>query len=280
MLDNLRHFLLVVEHGTFTEAARHAFITQPALSTSIKRLEEQLGGKLLHREPRGARPTAAGMALIPKAELALAAVEDGRRAVAEVLGLHAGEVRLGAGPTAATYLLPESLARFRALYPDVRIFLREAHSPQSWEGLRRGELDLAFVTGGSVPEGESWFVAEHALDDVLVVAAAPGDPEPDSWVGFPRGAMLRAILDEHFDRPDVVMELGSIAAVKGNVRAGIGRCLISRRAIERDVAEGRMVEVDDPRAPIERTLVVVHRGVDRLPPAAARLRELLLSGGA
>ena len=276
MLDNLRHFLLVVEHGTFTAAARHAHITQPALSTSIKRLEEQLGGRLLHRDPRGARPTVAGRALIPKAELALAAVEDGRRAVAEVLGLHAGEVRLGAGPTTATYMLPPTLARYRQLYPAVRIFLREAHSPASWDSLRRGELDLAFVTGGSVPTGESWFVAEPCLDDTLVVAAAPGDPAPDAWVGFPRGSMLRRILDEHFDAPDVVMELGSIAAVKGNVRAGIGRCLISRQAITQDVAEGRLVEVDDPRSPIQRTLVVVHRGVDRLPPAAARLRELLL----
>ena len=277
MLDNLRHFLLVVEHGTFTAAARHAHITQPALSTSVKRLEEQLGGRLLHRDPRGAHPTVAGAALVPKAELALAAVEDGRRAVAEVLGLHAGEVRLGAGPTAATYMLPPTLARYRQLYPNVRIFLREAHSPQSWEGLRRGELDLAFVTGGSVPADGDWFVAEPCLEDTLVVAAAPADPSPAAWVGFPRGSMLRKLLDLHFDAPDVVMELGSIAAVKGNVRAGIGRCLISQQAITQDVAEGRLVEIDDPRAPIHRTLVVVHRGVDRLPPAAARLRELLLS---
>ena len=169
-----------------------------------------------------------------------------------------------------------TVARYRQLYPAVRIFLREAHSPASWDSLRRGELDLAFVTGGSVPTGESWFVAEPCLDDTLVVAAAPGDPAPDAWVGFPRGSMLRRILDEHFDAPDVVMELGSIAAVKGNVRAGIGRCLISRQAITQDVAEGRLVEVEDPRSPIQRTLVVVHRGVDRLPPAAARLRELLL----
>lgn len=278
MLDNLRHFLLVLEHGTFTAAARHAHITQPALSTSIKRLEEQLGGRLLHRDPRGAHPTAAGSALIPSAELALAAVEDGRRAVAEVMGLHAGEVRLGAGPTAATYMLPTTLARFRQRYPAVRITLREAHSPESWDGLRRGALDLCFVTGGSVPQGESWYVVEPCQEDTLVVAAAPGDPSPGTWVGFPRGSMLRKILDENFDAPDVVMELGSIAAVKGNVRAGIGRCLISRQAIVRDIAEGRLVEVDDPRAPIARTLVLAHRGVDRLPPAAARLRELLLEG--
>lgn len=282
MLDQFRHFLLIVKHGSFTEAARHAHVTQPALSTSIRRLEEQLGGVLLHREPRGARPNAAGMALVPKAELALAAAADGRRAVAEVLGLQRGEVRLGAGPTAATYLLPPTLARYRALYPGVRIFLRESHSPQNWEALRRGDIDLGFVTSGSgpsagTPSDGDWFVAEPCMNDTLVVAAAPGDPSPNSWITFPKGSTLRGLLDDAFDEPDVVMELGSIAAVKGNVRQGIGRCLISQRAIERDVAEGVMIVADDPRVPIHRSLVLVHRGAERLPPAAAKLRELLLA---
>lgn len=277
MLDSLKHFLLIAEHGTFTEAARHAHLSQPALSASIKRLEEQLGGRLLHRGPGGASVTAAGAALRPKAELALAAVADGRRAVAEVLGLHHGEVRLGAGPTVATYMLPAFIARFRDAHPGVRLFLREAHRPWVWEGLRRGELDLGVVTGAGAALDESWVVAEPWREDELVVAAAPGDPSPGSWVCFPKGSMLRSLLDEAFDEPDVVMELGSIAAVKGNVRAGVGRCLISRAAIGRDLEDGQMVLVDAAPAPIWRTMVLVHRGVDRLPPAAARLRELLLA---
>jgi len=73
------------------------------------------------------------------------------------------------------------------------------------------------------------------------------------------------------------MELGSIAAVKGNVRAGIGMALVSRAAVESDLAGGRLVEVPDPRTPIARTLSLIHRGRERLPPAAAALREQLLS---
>ncbi|MCO4771615.1 MAG: LysR family transcriptional regulator [Deltaproteobacteria bacterium] len=276
MFDELNHFLLIVEHGTFTEASRRAHLSQPALSASIKRLEERLGGRLLHRGAGGARPTAAGQALIPKAELALAAVADGRRAVSEVLGLRTGEVRLGAGPTVATYMLPATMAAFRVAHPGVRLYLREAHSPAVWEGLRRGDLDLGVVTGSSVDARESWVVAEDWRQDELVVASAPGDPAPNAWVCFPRGSMLRHLLDEGFDAPDVVMELGSIAAVKGNVRAGVGRCLISRSAIERDLADGQMRLVHAPPAPIVRTMTLVHRGADRLPPAAARLREMLL----
>ena len=84
MLDELRHLLLIVEHRTFTAAARHAHLSQPALSASVRRLEEELGARLLDRGRHGATLTAEGEALLPRAQAALAAFEDGRRAV-EVL---------------------------------------------------------------------------------------------------------------------------------------------------------------------------------------------------
>src|SRR5690242_10590946 len=127
MLEPLRHFALVAQHGTFTAAARHAHVTQPALTASIQRLEAQMGAKLFDRGPGGASRTAAGEALLPRARAALAALEEGKRAVAEVMGLTVGSVRLGAGATVCTYYLPRTLARFRARHPGVQILLREAH---------------------------------------------------------------------------------------------------------------------------------------------------------
>src|SRR5687768_12187661 len=109
MMEELRHFLLILEHGTFTEAARHAHLSQPALTASIHRLEGELGARLLHRGPGGVSPTVAGEALVPRARAALAAVAEARRAIEEVQGLRAGEVRLGGGATVCTYLLPPVL---------------------------------------------------------------------------------------------------------------------------------------------------------------------------
>lgn len=270
MIDELRHFLLIVEHGTFTEAARRAHLSQPALTAAIQRLEAEFGARLLERGAGGARPTAAGAALVTRARAALAAIADGRRAVAEITGLHAGEVRVGAGATACTYLLPPTLAAFRAEHPGVRFLLREANPEQVQDALHAGELDLGVITSD---EGEPWF------DDQLIVVAAPDLPDPASapFVTFGRGSTTRAMLELHFPGAEVVMELGSIASVKGNVRAGIGVALVSRAAVEHDLADGRMVVVPHPATPISRPLRLVHRGVERLPPAAARLRELLLA---
>ncbi len=274
MLDELRHLLLIVDHGTFTEAAKRAHLSQPALTAAIRRLEEDLGARLLHRGPGGTTLTAAGEALVPRARAALAAVEDGRRAVAEVAGLGRGEVRLGAGATACTYMLPPLLARYRRAHPAVRFLLREAFTDQLEAMLHDNELDLVIATAPvDAPPPEPY---DPWLDDELIVVAAP-NATSKGWVTFAVGSPLRNLLLDHEPAEDIVMELGSIAAIKGNVRAGIGQALVSRASVRTDLAHGWMVEVPRPWTPLTRRLILRHRGVDRLPPAAAALRELLLS---
>lgn len=269
MLNELRHFLLIVKHGTFTEAARRAHLSQPALTAAIRRLEHDMGAALLHRSRTGAELTAAGQALVPRARAALAAVEDGRRAVAEVLGLERGEVRIGAGATACTYLLPKALAAFRRKHPKVRFRLREAFTSEMQNALADGEIDIAVVTG----EG-----SDHWRSDEMIIVASPKlDARDAGFITFTEGSTTRALLERHFPNAEIVMELGSIAAVKGNVRAGIGKALVSRAAVDADLTAGRLVEVPSRPTPITRQLSLLHRGLDRLTPAAAALREVLLS---
>lgn len=276
MLEPLRHFLLVAEHGTLTAAARHAHLTQPALTASIQRLEGQLGAKLLDRGRGGATLTAAGEALLPRARAALAAVEDGKRAVAEVMGLSAGTVRLGAGATVCTYYLPRYFARFRAKHAGVQIHLREANQDQLIDAVEAGELDLAILAriASDVPRR---LVREKWIADELVLVAAPGleaiDAAPIVTLG--RGTTTRLLTDRYFSERAIAMELGSIAAVKANTRAGVGVALLSRRAVERDVALKQLEIVPSPRTPVPRPFYLVHRGHARLPPAAGELRRLL-----
>lgn len=285
VLEPLRHFTLVAQHRTFTAAARHAHVTQPGLTASIQRLERQMGAKLFERGPGGATLTAAGEALLPRARAALAAVEDGRRAVAEVMGLTVGAVRIGAGATVCTYYLPRTLAKFRVRHPGVQISLREANQDALLDALDAGELDLvilARVVQPGTPGGDllraarSGLVREKWADDELVLVGAPGaDPKTASLVTFARGATTRTLVDQYFPGVPIAMELGSIAAVKGNTRAGVGIALVSRRAVERDVASGQLVELPCEHTPIGRPLYLVHRGRDRLPPAAAELHRML-----
>lgn len=274
MLLELRHFLLIEAHGTFTRAAKEAHLSQPALTASIRRLEDRCGARVFDRGRKGASLTAEGQALLPRARAAIAAFEDGMRAVAEVSRLETGRVCLGAGATVSTYLLPPILAAFAAEHPGVRYELRESTTADSLVAVEKGDLDLAIVADGP---GEPW------RTDELILIRGPGDSPDASPSGAPfvtlgADTTTRAHLDRAFPEADIVMELNSIAAVKGNVRAGVGIALLSRTAVEGDLARGDLITVADPRVPIRREFRLAHRGIDRLPPATAALRRLLLGG--
>jgi DNA-binding transcriptional LysR family regulator len=270
MIEPLRHFVLIADHGTFTAAARRAHVSQPALTASIRRLEDQIEARLFDRGRRGAELTDAGRALLPHARAALVAVDEGRRAVERLGALEAGEVRIGGGSTACTYLLPPVLSIFRRKHPRVAIYLRELPEELAVEAFERGELDLV-VAGGA--RGDRF-----RDEDVVLVAAPHVDPPSLPFITFPRGSAVRAMLDRHFPDVEVAMELASISTVKGSVRAGLGVALLSRSCISTDLSLGRLRLVPDPRVPIARPLRLVHRGAERLSPAAAVLRRMLLAG--
>ncbi len=268
MQDELRHFLLIAEHGTFTAAAHRAHLSQPALSASIRRLEERMGARLFDRGRHGAVLTAAGDVLVPRARATLSAWQDSVRAVGEVQGLERGVARIGGGATACTYLLPKTLAVFRRDHPKIELRVREGFTEDLMNDVRDGALDLAIVTGHA---NDTW-----RTDELIVVASPKIVARRAGFITFPPGSTTRALLLERVPRADIVMELAGIAAVKGHVRAGLGKALLSRHAVKRDLSDGSLVEVRMRRMPIVRTLSLAHRGVDRLPPATARLREMLL----
>lgn len=270
MIEGFRHFLLIAEHGSYTKAARHAHLSQPALTASIRRLEQLLEARLFDRGRHGAALTEAGRVLLPHARAATVAMIEGQRAVAAIGRLDAGEVRVGGGQTACTYLLPPVLSAFRRKYPKVALRLREMPEELAVDAFDAGELDLVVAGDAS---------GELFRDDQIVLVAAPPGPATRArapFIAFAPGSAVRAVMDRHFADAEVTMELGSISTVKGAVRAGLGIALVSRTAVATDLELGRLVEVKDPRTPLPRPLYLVHRGVERLSPAAAELRRMLL----
>jgi DNA-binding transcriptional LysR family regulator len=204
-------------------------------------------------------------------------VEEGRSAVQEVLGLAKGEVVIGAGATATTYLLPQVLKGFRDRHPGVLYKLIEIGTPGVVDAVRDGKLDLGIAT--RLPgDTARWGVVEEAWQrDPLVVVSTPGESRTHPpFLTFVLGSPLRTLLDRHFPEARISMELGSIPAIKGNVAAGLGVALVPRSAVEHTVREGRLAYWEDVRCPLSRELVLIHRGEDRLSTAAAALRRALL----
>jgi DNA-binding transcriptional LysR family regulator len=140
----LRTFVMLVEEQSVTRVARRLSRTQPAISLQVNRLEEAAGQPIFDRNLRHLKLTRHGEMLLPYARLMLKLHDDARaRLSAEEI---AGRVTLGCPDLYAAFLLPQTLARFRASYPGVEVTVRCALSAQLAEEISHGRIDLALAT--------------------------------------------------------------------------------------------------------------------------------------
>ena len=142
-LDQLRYFLRVAEQQSFTRAAKDLAISQPALSRSIQRLEEELGQPVLERRTRSVVLTEAGTLLQARAQQVLAILEDTRAEITD--DGQSGRVRVGAIPTIAPYFLPNVLRRFAADFPKATVVVQEQTTDALVRSCTQGEIDLAIL---------------------------------------------------------------------------------------------------------------------------------------
>jgi DNA-binding transcriptional LysR family regulator len=204
-LRQLEYFVAVAEEGSFTKAAARIHVAQPGVSAQIRRLELELGQELLDRSGRRVRLTEVGAAVLPYARAALGAVAGAHLAVDAFAGLMRGHVAVGMVVSCGSLDLPALLADFHRDHPAVEISLSEANSDQLIQGLRDGQLDLAFVGLASAdPPGiEIQVVADEPLvaavsrEDVLTAQATLSLDalRERALISLPRGTGLRTCLD-------------------------------------------------------------------------------------
>lgn len=149
-LRQLSYFVAVAEEGQFTRAATRVSVAQPAVSAQIRRLEQELGEPLFHRDRRLVRLTAAGETLLPHARAALAAAERGRDAIASLRGKLRGRLRAGiSGPV--DHRFAEALGDFHRAHPAVEIAVTQEHNEPLLGGVANGDFDAAIIGLGAQP---------------------------------------------------------------------------------------------------------------------------------
>ena len=144
-IKRLRYFCEIASTGNFTQAASRLGIAQPALSMAIKKLEEEVGLKLINRTERQMTLTADGQVLFKHANLILDAVQQAEHEIQDLKGIETGMIQFGASSMLSSYYLPSVLAAFKQRYPGVRINLIEAGTASLQQMLLDGKLDLALV---------------------------------------------------------------------------------------------------------------------------------------
>ena len=272
-LELLRSFVSVVDAGGFTRAGERVHRTQSTVSQQIKRLEEDLGQVLLHRDGKDVRPTEAGERLLSYARRLLSLAEEARDVLRQPGG--EGAIRLGIPEDFAAYRLAKLLGAFSRSHPGLRLDVRADQSKNLSRDLERGDLDLALFkreagAKGAIavwPERVHWVTSKsHPIDaDVTSVPL----------IGFPLGCLYRAGAIhalESAGRPwHMAYTSSSLAGIQAAVAAGMGLSILSEMAIQ---ADHRVLTAKDGFAPINKTEVALMASPGAS-PATLRLADRL-----
>ena len=288
-LRQLRIFEAVARHTSLTRAAAELHLTQPAVSMQMKQLEEQIGLPLVEQIGKRLYLTEAGHELSRHARRMAAQIDDLKAAMDELRGLECGLLRLAVVST-ANYFVPRLLASFGERHPGVRFSLQVANREAVLSALADNRTDLAIT--GQPPDSVD-VVAQHFMDNPLVVIAAPTHPlatkshvtldclKGEVLVVREPGSGTRAAMERHFHEHGIEYragcELNTNEAIKQAVQAGLGLGLVSAQTIELELELRRLVVLPVESFPITRHWYVVHRTHKRLSAAAQQFRALLLA---
>ncbi len=238
-LRDLRYLVAVADHRHFGQAARACYVSQPTLSTQLKKLEAYLDVQLVERNRRHVILTPLGEMLAERARSILAAADDMvelARAQAEPM---AGELRLGVIPTAGPYLLPYVIPELRQRYPELRLRLREDVTARLMEQLRAGTLDGALL---AAPVSGEDLVADVLCEEPFYLAVPAGHALDDTGpvpVEALRDTEVMLLEEGHCLRDQVLelcrqAEMGEMAQLRATsletlrqmVAAGMGMTLL------------------------------------------------------
>ncbi len=188
-LRDLRYLVALAELRHFGRAADACHVSQPTLSTQIKKLEDELGVPLVERAPRHVMLTPVGADIATRARRVLAEVEQMRETARRTRDPEAGTVRLGLFPTLGPYLLPHVVPRIRARFPRLELLLVEEKTEPLLAMLRDGKLDAAVL---ALPLHEDWLEAEFLFEEPFVLAVPEGHP-----LASQRDLRLSELGDQH-----------------------------------------------------------------------------------
>ena len=259
-LNDLAVFLVACETKNFSEAGRQLHLSQPAISQTINNLEKHFETKLFIRQGRSIYLTEIGQALRPMAQELVSAARRMEESVFSLQGEVVGEFEIGCSTASGKYLLPNLIARFRRIFPLVRINVLVTSRKSVINKLISGEVAMG-ISSRRIDHRDLEY-KDFFTDEVILIAPAnhpwadyrriyPDDLLDEPMILREESAgtleVLKNGLLEHdisFDMLKVAMGLGNAEAIEIAVEEGIGVAFISRLAAARGLDLGRIVEVE------------------------------------
>ncbi len=270
-LDQIRNFYEVAVHKSFTLAAEKLFRTQPAISTQVRILEEELGERLFDRIGKRVCLTQAGEILLGYAERMLHLHDEAKLAIIELNATPKGKLQIGANEATCIYVLPKIFMVYRQKCPEVQISIYRNFSKKVVQKVLDNTLDFGIVT---LPVASHDLVVTPIAEDELWLITSPSHPlssrssiSLNELVPYPMifhkvGSTRERIIKQFgklSDKLNISFELASIETVKKFVSIGMGIAIVPRSYALQEKEQGTLRLVRIKNLKLIRRLGLIYR---------------------
>lgn len=285
----LRLLEAVARHSSFTRASEELHLTQPAVSTQIKQLEEEIGMPLFEQMGKKIFLTEAGKEVYAFSRSIAQQFRDIESVLDDMKGVKRGSLSLSVTST-GKYFAPYLLAAFLKRYPGTQVHLEVANREELVQHLQENTPDMAIM--GTPPENID-LVAQAFMQNPLVIIAPPDHPLvgvsrvplnqliQENFILREQGSGTRIAVERFFaDRGvklNTSMEMSRNEAIKHAVMAGLGLGIVSLHTLEFELALNRIAILSVEGFPIMKEWYLVHRSGKRMPPMAYAFHQFVLN---
>src|SRR5580698_3507452 len=288
-LSQLQVFLTVAKEQSFSRAAEKLYRTQPAVSIVIRKLEESVGQPLLVRGARQVKLTDAGELLRDYAERLLNLRDEIQKGMEDLKSLGRGELRLGVNESSIHALLP-ALARYRKLYPGVKLIMHRTLSRDIPQEVLNYRLDLGTVS--YMPQDPKLMAVEILRDELTFVVPPKHrlarhrsvdikELGEETFIAHnvdsPYRSRVIQLFEKHRTRLRRDVEMPTIESIKRFVQMGMGVAIVPRMCVHWEIEHGWLKEIKIRQLNMPRHLYIISRRGARLPHTATEFMRLLKS---
>ena len=287
-LRDIEYFLAVAEHGHVGRAAEALGLTQPAISRSLRRLEQAMDTTLVSRTPKGVALTAVGSSFLSRVRELQLSVDDITREVEDLTRGRAGELRVGANSIAVDHLLPAAMSKLLEVAPRLAVKVTVGSNDTLIPLLQSGRLEI--VVSGAIA-GEKKFSTVHLWDDTYHVYAGPlhrlakrkrlhlADVAEERWAMPPDAPptlwLRRTFSDNGFSSPNVMLETTSLSLRLSVMESSNMLDFLPEIVAADAVAAGSIVKLPVRELCWSRPLAAAYRAGSYMSPAAKFFIQIL-----
>lgn len=257
-ISQYRIFYAVAKAGSISRAAKELFISQPAISKSISKLEDSLMVSLFSRNSRGVRLTQEGQVLFDHVAAAFDSLEKGESELRRIREFHIGHIRIGVSNTLCKYILLPYLKEFVDQYPHINVTIESQDTARTLSMLEQGRLDLGLVAEPETKKGlvfcpvmeiEDTFAATgHYLENLRFREGQTADIfRTGNIMMLDRSNMTRHHIDEYlaqqYIEPAHILEVSTMDLLIEFTRIGLGIGCVIKEFVRKELESGQLVEI-------------------------------------